>query len=276
MSKRTRKADFDETPWLFGAGSVRRFVDDRSSRAKSRKPFIIDTGAERHLLFSHDNVQSTMRLDDPDALTCEYTRRMMAFLLSNPSPREILMVGLGGGSLAKFCYRHLPDASITTVEIDSDVIALRDEFMVPLDDGRFRVVHDDGARYLARSSRSVDVILVDAFDHNGVAPTLATSDFYSLAEQRLSDDGVFVMNLSGEPTRYDVHLQRIYDAFGERTALMQVASGDNELLFAFKSDVHWTSEAMRERARHLQQRLCLDFPRFLQLLERAFGQAQHV
>jgi spermidine synthase len=268
MSKRSDKARRDETPWMFGAGSVRRFADDEVRRT-GRRPFIVDTGAERHMLFSHDSVQSTMRLDDPDALTCEYTRRMMAFLLFVPEPREILMIGLGGGSLAKFCYRHLPSAKFTAIEIDADVIALRDEFFVPFDDARFRVVHDDGARYFAKSPALVDVILVDAFDHTGVSPTLATSDFYRLAASRLSREGVFVMNLSGEPSRYDVHVQRIYDAFGERTALVQVASGDNELLFAYKSDVDLSTHEAQTRAAELQQRLSLDFPRYAQLLRAA-------
>jgi spermidine synthase len=270
MSRKARNGSRDETPWLFGAGSVRRFVDE-DGRRKGRRPFIVETGAERHLLFSHDSVQSTMRLDDPDALTCEYTRRMMAFLLFAPEPREILMIGLGGGSLAKFCYRHLPGATITAVEIDADVIALRDEFLVPFDDARFRVVHDDGARYLAKSPALVDVILVDAFDHTGVSPDLATSDFYRLAASRLSREGVFVMNLSGEPSRYDVHLQRIYDAFGERTALVQVASGDNELLFAFKSEVDLNTHEVQMRAAELRQRLSLDFPRYAQLLRSALA-----
>ena len=78
-----------------------------------------------------------------------YTRKMMAFLMFNSQPRRILQLGLGGGSLAKFCYRYLPDASITVVEIDSDVLALRDEFQVPADDARFRVVQGNGVEYVA-------------------------------------------------------------------------------------------------------------------------------
>jgi spermidine synthase len=69
---------------------------------------------------------------------------MMAFLLFNPRPRRILILGLGGGSLAKFCYRHLPSATITAVEIDPHVMALREEFRVPADDERFRVLQGDG------------------------------------------------------------------------------------------------------------------------------------
>ena len=60
-----------------------------------------------------------------------YTRAMMAFLLFNPEPRHVLMIGLGGGSLAKYCHRKLPATRITVLELDHDVIALRAKFGIP-------------------------------------------------------------------------------------------------------------------------------------------------
>jgi len=255
---------------MLGAGVVRYADASRRGAARpgerARRPFIVETGSERHLLFSNDSVQSSMRLDDPDALTCEYTRRMMAFLLFNPDPRHILMIGLGGGSLAKFCYRHLPSAAITAVEIDSDVIALRDEFCLPFDDHRFRVVHDDGARFVARVSDRFDAILIDAFDQSGVAPSLGTPEFYRNVSARLDPRGVLVMNLSGEASRYDAHLQGFHGAFGERTMLLPIASSGNELLFALGAEVSLQESTREERARELQRVLALDFPRYASLL----------
>ena len=46
-------------------------------------------------------IQSAMRMDDPFALELDYTRCMMAFLLFHPQPRRALMIGLGGGSIAR-------------------------------------------------------------------------------------------------------------------------------------------------------------------------------
>ena len=75
---------------------------------------------------------------------------------------------LGGGSLAKYCYRHLPGATIDAVEINPDVIALRDVFRIPVDDGRFTVVCADGADHLGRADVRTDVILHDAFVADGM------------------------------------------------------------------------------------------------------------
>ena len=72
------------------------------------KPFAIDNGRRRSLHFSLAHVQSAMRIEEPFALELAYTRKMMAFRLFLPDPKRVLIIGLGGGSLAKYCYRHLP------------------------------------------------------------------------------------------------------------------------------------------------------------------------
>ena len=150
------------------------------------RPYIFDTAVERRLHFTSDATQSAMLFSDPDALIAQYTRKMMAFLLFNPNPCHIVMIGLGGGSLAKFCYRHLPRARITVVEVDAAVIALREEFCIPDDDDRFRVVHDEGARFLERLEEPMDVLLIDAFDAEGIALSLAKPGFYSSASRARS------------------------------------------------------------------------------------------
>lgn len=100
----------------------------------------------RALCFTRAFIQSGMRFSDPYALQFAYTRKMMGFLLFRHEPREILMLGLGGGSLAKYCHRHLPAARITAVKIDPDVIAFRDQLAVPPNDSRFSVVQRAAAQ----------------------------------------------------------------------------------------------------------------------------------
>ena len=102
------------------------------------KPYILEDAQWRYLHFSPAHLQSVMRIDDPDALDLRYTKKMMGFLLFQPRPAHVMLLGLGGGSLAKYCYRHLPKARISVVEIDPHVIALREHFMIPKDDVRFR------------------------------------------------------------------------------------------------------------------------------------------
>jgi len=277
MKRRSRNLVSFDSPWVFDQGRVRIFEPDdgadreetsrRVRNGQHKTPFMLETGSERQLLFTRASVQSTMSIDAPDALVTPYTRKMMSFLLFDPEPQHIVMIGLGGGSMAKFCYRNLPGTRVTAIEIDADVIALRDEFFLPADDDRFRIVHADGANFVASLREPVDVMLVDAFDAEGIASSLATSNFYGDACARLVDDGVLVMNLSGERRRYPSHLRRLRRAFGNRLLLLPITASDNVLAFAFKGDLpDIASDAFEHCAAQLQARLQLEFPQYLQRL----------
>ena len=231
------------------------------------QPFLIENGTMRHLFFDTSNTQSSMRLDDPDALVNAYTRKMMAFLLFTPEPRQILMIGLGGGSLAKFCYRRLPQARISVIEINADVIALRELFAIPADDERFEVIHEDGAAFLAKAGLTPDVILIDAFDELGIAPSLASSEFYRRASESLTADGVLVMNLCGDENRYPIHVEYLRAAFDGAVLPLPVAADHNLLLFAFKrAQLAQLPDFLQSRAAALEQGLGLEFLRFLERL----------
>lgn len=242
-------------------------IVQRLRQGTLEQPYILETETERRLHFSHEYTQSVMSLRDPDALVVSYTRKMMSFLLFSPNPWHITMIGLGGGSLVKFCHRHLHQTKISVTEVDPRVIALRDEFRIPLDDHRLQVVHDDGARHLPQLAHRTDVIIVDAFDADGIDESLATTGFYMEAMEHLSSNGLIVMNLSGETSRYARHLKHIRSAVPGRMLLVPVADDENTLLFAFKREIKFpTVMQYQSRAKELQSRLSLDFSRFLNRL----------
>jgi spermidine synthase len=209
-----------------------------------------------------------MLLDDPHALVAPYTRKMMAFLLFRPAPRHVLMIGLGGGSLAKFCYRHLPRTRITVVEISAEIIALRDEFAIPPDDERFEIIHDDGAAFLNKAQLVPDVVLIDAFDADGVSPSLAESDFYERVSRSMTPEGVLVLNLSGMTSRYPAHIEKVRAAFRGPIRLVPVDREDNVLLFAFSGQQPPDlSDFLQNRARYLERSMGLEFSRYLERLQ---------
>ena len=189
-------------------------------------------GDRRSLEFRPGMIQSEMRLSRPDALVLRYARAMMCFVLYQPRPRHILMVGLGGGSLAKFCHRHLPHTAITVVELRADVIALRDQFLIPPDDARFRIVHGDAADYIAGLRASVDVILVDGFDAGGMPEALGSARFYRDCRRALQPGGVLVANLFSYDIHYDAMLARLRRAFADRVSWFNGIAGNNRILFA--------------------------------------------
>ncbi len=221
-----------------------------------------DEDGVRCLRFNEGAVQSSMRVSAPFELDLSYTRTMMGFLLFNAEPRHILLVSLGGGSLSKYCHRQFPQARITTLEINPDVIALRDEFLIPPDDERFRVVQADACDYLARSDVQADIILLDGYDAAGLPDCLCSASFYSNCRQALSARGVLVANLwNGEPNR-GLYLGRLNGIFDGRVWWSRPNDSLSLIVFAVKS-AHYYPQWSRlvAAARTLGARYRLDLAR---------------
>lgn len=204
--------------------------------ASNGKPFSFDDGGYRYLFLDERLMQSVMYISNPVELFFGYTRAMMCFLLFNPAPRHILMVGLGGGSLAKYCHRYLPATRITVLEIDQDVIALRDQFGVPAESDRFNVIHAEAAAYLAGTACEADIIMVDGFNAEGIAPELHTSNFYASCYGALSPEGILVTNFWSEATDINILASRLHLEFDYQVWRIRSPDSHNFLYFSLKTD----------------------------------------
>ena len=202
------------------------------------KPFVHQTQKMKSLHFSIAEVQSCMSLKQPDALDLAYTRTMMGFLLFQPRPLHIGMIGLGGGSLAKFCYRQLPQAEITVLEINPHVIALRREFSVPEDDARFRVIRADGARYVRAHESCFDVLLVDGYGYDGLPGVLCSKRFYDDVFDCLRPSGVMAANIHLGIDEFPLLLARIGRSFDSPPLAVKEHESGNAIVFARK-DCAW-------------------------------------
>lgn len=203
-------------------------------------PVISEEDGILTLHFQSDYVQSQMVLEKPDFLALTYTRTMMAFELFKPNPRNIVLIGLGGGSLAKWCYRHQPGSMLTVVEINPHVISLRDRFHVPAEDHRFQILCEDGAKFVARHSDELDVLLADAFDVDSLPEDLCSEHFYENCYRALAKQGLLVVNLCAADERKV--FARIRKIFGDQA----IASPDNDgntVIFASKGELLWPKDA---------------------------------
>ncbi|MFS8931254.1 fused MFS/spermidine synthase [Cupriavidus taiwanensis] len=216
-------------------------------------PHVLETRHALSLHFDALATQSLMSRKDPDKLVLGYTRTMMGFLLLHPAPARISMIGLGGGSLAKYCYRHLVDTKIVAIEIDPAVIALREQFQIPPDDERLEVVCADGADYVANQNARPDVILVDGFLADGMPLQLGTADFYAACHARLADTGVLVANFLESDPDIPLYLEEAGTAFGRSMSLSLAEDSANYTLFAWKGPHNLPSlDALLARARILE------------------------
>jgi spermidine synthase len=227
------------------------------------KPFVIEADGNRSLYFSRKLTQSGMSLSAPNALEFAYTRQMMSFLLFVHHPKRILMFGLGGGSMAKYCYQYLLSTAITVVEIDPSIIAFRDQFLLPPDGERLNIVLGDAADYVQHQIQIADVVVMDAFDRNGFSASVSTRGFYRDVRDALVPQGLLVANLVGTRAVRANHLEVIAEVFDANIICVPVENDGNYLVFAFKDasfEPRW--RWIESQTKAMQTRYGLDFPKF--------------
>jgi spermidine synthase len=224
----------------------------------------------RSLHIGSDTVQSSMRLAKPIDLELSYTRSMMAFMLFVAPPREVLMIGLGGGSLAKFVYHRLPQSRTRVVEVSPQVLAIaRQYFDVPPDGPRFEVIVADGAAHVRREDVLADVLMVDGYQADSHVEELASGPFYAACLQRLRAGGVLVVNLWGGDRLFNTLLQRIRTAFPCGTLCLPAERPGNVIVFGFQqSPGGFGWRELLERACALEAEHGLEYGRFVEGLRK--------
>jgi spermidine synthase len=247
-------------------GRIGNFIHKSVTDAASIE--VTEQDGVRSLHLGSVTVQSSMRVAAPYELVLTYTRGMMAFLLFQPAPREVLAIGLGGGSLPKFMRRYVIGARTTVVEINPQVVAVaRSHFHLQADDEYLHVVTGDGAEYVRNPPTANDILLVDSYDSHGIARNLSSRDFYDACFAALSPHGILVVNLWGSDKNFDTYLQRIEQAFSGRILIMPTGRPGNIIVFAFRrdpGDLRW--KTLRERGKALQEQYRIEFLEFVERL----------
>ena len=182
--------------------------------------FFSDDGPIRHLHLDSIWIQGSMKLDAPQELVHQYIQRMMAWLLfvepESVPRRRAMQLGLGAGSLTKFCAKVLK-MQTTAIEINPKVlVACRGWFKLPADSARMQVVLADAAQEIADPKwwGGIDALQVDLYDHDAAAPVLDTPAFYAACRRLLTDDGCMTVNLFGRASSFTRSVERMADAFG--------------------------------------------------------------
>jgi spermidine synthase len=231
---------------------------------------VVQDAFERALHFSSEPKQSAMDLADPVRLVLSYTRAMLAPLLLAPTPRRVLLVGLGGGSLAKFLLHHYPDLQVDVVELREQVVAVaRDWFGLPVLP-RLNITVDDAGSFVRAATGSYDLILIDAFDRRGIAYSVCGVGFFGALRERLAPGGLLAINLwARDVVGLEDMVDDITTTFDTPVARLPVQGKDNIIALAGANpQPRRTARALTERARKLEEQLTVEFPTLLRTLRK--------
>jgi spermidine synthase len=204
---------------------------------------ITDTALFRCLYFGTIDKQSAMLKERPDVLVLQYTQAMATAMALVPDPRRILILGMGGGSLAKFLLQNFPEVHIDAVEIRDAVIKLAlGYFALPEYDPRLNITlanAQDFVMHQAYVQRArYDLIFIDLFDTFGPSPVLSTREFLTSCDLLLEANGVAVINAWNRPQDNYKKLNRSFRAqIGQRAMNLYLGrKNSNVVSFCFNHE----------------------------------------
>jgi spermidine synthase len=125
------------------------------------------------------------------------------------APRNALLIGLAGGTIARQLTAAYGPIPIEGVEIDPDIVAVGRQYFGLDRLGNVDVVVADGRYALKTSDQTFDLIGVDAYRQPYIPFQLTSQEFFQEVADHLQPDGVAVVNAGRTTTDY-----RLVDVLG--------------------------------------------------------------
>lgn len=130
---------------------------------------LLRDGIFKDIQFTKKNatgVQSRLNLSSPNIPELEYIQKMCFMSALHPSPKRVLFLGMGGGSLPKFWIDNFPEVQKTIVDLRPLMFQVAQEHFEFMPDANTRLVGEDANKFLQKANKAgekYDIIYVDIY-----------------------------------------------------------------------------------------------------------------
>ncbi len=190
-------------------------------RSLYRNIFVTQDGDERCMLFRYPRPfgrESCKLLTQPQKFLFDYTQMMLSGLYLNASPKRVLVIGEGGGTIPTALQEMLPDAQIDLVELDKSVDTVARQYFDFKPGSKMRVFVEDGRVFVKRmvpQKPNYDMVLLDAFDADYIPEHMLTREFLQEVKSIMTPNGVIVANTFSDSALYDYESTTYTAVFGK-------------------------------------------------------------
>jgi spermidine synthase len=204
----------------------------------------------------------------------EYTEYFHMPWLWNTNITSVLMIGLGGGSTQLAFEHYYPAVRVDSVEIDPLVVRVAKQYFKFHESERQRVFVEDGRMFLRRSQTNYDLIILDAYVQgrygSSIPQHLATREFFELARNHLTTNGIVAYNVIGSTSGWHADIvgaiYRTLQAVFPQVYVFPAKSSQNVVLLGTRAAIKANPSALRQRAELLTKERRIALPGFLDRL----------
>ncbi len=228
-------------------------------RSLYRNIIVDETGDLRCLKFntkSSQTSQSCMYKNNPDKLVFNYTKLTFASLLVTENPKNVLIIGLGGGTLSNVIHALYPAAKIHNVEIDPAVLKVARNYFNFIENDAVTSSVQDGRIFIKRAAikkQKYDWIILDAFNGDYIPEHLLTKEFFEEVKSVLAEGGVIAANTFSSSKLYEHESATYHAVFGDFINVSR-ANRSNRIILAGVNSMP-TEAQINQRIKALNPRL---------------------
>ena len=216
-----------------------------------------------------------MSVADPLRGHFEYTEYFHMPWLWNTNITSVLMIGLGGCSAQRSFAHYYPQVKIETVEIDPSVVEIARTYF-GYSESESQTIHvEDGRMFLRRTTSRYDLLILDAYIRgrygSSIPQHLATKEFFELARDHLTTNGVVAYNVIGTLTSWHSEIigamYRTLKSVFPQVYLFPAQTSQNIVLVATKARIQADLNTLRPRAALLTRAKRITLPSFVARME---------
>ena len=229
--------------------------------------YVYQTRTSRILSFDGKIYQSSMKLNDINGLTLDYTQAMMAGLLFIPIVKTATIMGLGAGSMAKNLLSNFSELNVHAIEYREAVAKAAKKYFYLPDTDRLFIHIDDALNHMKNTEMKSDIIFSDLYSSEGMEPKQVQSSYLRDCKNALNKQGVLVLNICNTSLKLREELDELLALEFENKLLSFEERSGNTIVLAFKNDIPSIKrKELLTKGKWLQEKMNIQMERYAELL----------
>ena len=109
-------------------------------------------------------------------------------------PKNVCVMGLGGGTQVMGFHTALPDATIDAVELRKSVIKVAQHYFELPKSPAIHLINEDAFQYIKEPTKQYDLLVADLYLQDGIDKRQLQTEFLTHCINAISEEGWLVLN----------------------------------------------------------------------------------
>ena len=195
---------------------------------------VMQDDSRRWLVFEgSEAIQSCMLRNTPWQLVLPYQQSMMVWpLFMSSVPKQLAIIGVGGGDMIRYLQHAYPAAAIVAVDEDPVMLKMACEYFSLQPGAKLALQVDTAEQFLQRPQSPQDLLMIDIIAGDAAPACIYEQSFWEDCHHAMTAQGIVVANvIPGSEAAFVGLLETIRSVFGRLPLCASIAGHRNIVMF---------------------------------------------